>query len=71
SFERVLEAMGVPHVTVTENPPDFEAALKAALDRTELSVIIMRRTCRLAEPKIQLYEKAAERCNQPQQVTQE
>ena len=64
SFERVLEAMGVPNVTVTDSPPAFEDALKAALERNELSVIIMRRTCRLAEPKIQLYEKAAAKCEQ-------
>lgn len=70
SFERILEAMGVPNVSVAENPPDFESALKEALDRNELSVIIMRRTCRLAEPKIQLYEKAAARCDKPQNGTQ-
>lgn len=62
-IEDVARAMGVNNVSVAETPPEFEAALTAALGRDELSLIIMRRVCRLAENKIKAYEAALEACN--------
>lgn len=61
-FEDVAKAMGVTNVVVTDGPPSFDAAVKDALSKDELTLIIMRRMCRLAEPKIRAHEQAAGRC---------
>jgi indolepyruvate ferredoxin oxidoreductase alpha subunit len=61
-FEGVARAMGVTNVVVAEGPPSFDRAVKEALSRDELTLIIMRRVCRLAETKIKAYEQAAGRC---------
>ena len=61
-FEEVARAMGVTNVVVTEGPPDFDKAVREALSKEELTLIIMRRVCRLAETKIAAYELAAGRC---------
>jgi indolepyruvate ferredoxin oxidoreductase alpha subunit len=60
-FEDVARAMGVTNVVVVEGPQTFDKALKEALGKDELTLIIMRRVCRLAETKIMAYEKAAGR----------
>jgi indolepyruvate ferredoxin oxidoreductase alpha subunit len=57
-FEDVIRAMGVPNVHVVYRPHDFEAAFKGALEKDELSVIILRKVCFLAEPKLAQYEAA-------------
>jgi len=49
--EKVAEAMGVDHVAVVEELGDLEGALRAALDCRRLSVIVLRRSCRLLEKK--------------------
>ena len=59
-FEDVARAMGVRRVEVAESPSSFETALKQALDANEVSVIIMRYPCRLAKPRIEALERAAE-----------
>ncbi len=61
-FEEVAKAMGVKNVIVADGPPSFEKALKEALAKDELTLIIMRRVCRLAETKIKAFEEAAGRC---------
>ncbi len=61
-FEDVARAMGVTNVTVACGPPSFDAAIREALSRNELSLIIMRRVCKLAETKIKAYEQAAGKC---------
>jgi indolepyruvate ferredoxin oxidoreductase, alpha subunit len=60
-FEEVAKAMGVTNVVVVDGPPSFDKALKEALSKDELTLIIMRRVCRLAETKIKAYEQAAGR----------
>ncbi len=59
-FEDVLRAMGVEQV-VTVDPMAGEVALdqviQAALDSGKLAVIVARRPCILAAPKIRQYEK--------------
>ncbi len=61
-FEDVAKAMGVTNVVVVDGPPSFDKALKEALAKDELTLIIMRRVCRLAGTKIMAYEQAAGRC---------
>ena len=62
-FEDVARAMGINNVQVVSRPPQLDAALTEALGKNELSLIIMRRPCALAAPKIAMYEQAAEECN--------
>ncbi len=61
-YEDVVRAMGVKHV-VTIDPMADEAALEnaivEALDSGKLAVIVARRPCILAAPKIRIYERAA------------
>jgi len=61
-FEEVARTMGVTNVVVTDGPPSFEKALQEALAKDELTLIIMRRVCRLAETKIRAFEEAAGKC---------
>ena len=61
--EDVARAMGVKNVTVIGNPSALGDAVEAALARDEVSLIIMRRVCKLAENKIKAYEEAAGKCN--------
>ncbi len=63
-YEEVLHAMGVKNVLLAESPSTFEAALKECLGRDELSVIIMRKICKLAEPKIRVYNELAGKCDE-------
>jgi indolepyruvate ferredoxin oxidoreductase alpha subunit len=62
SFEAVARAMGLKHV-VTVDPlagdGSLEAAITTALASGELAVIVARRPCILAAPKIRQYDKAA------------
>jgi indolepyruvate ferredoxin oxidoreductase, alpha subunit len=60
-FEAIVRAMGISNVTTISNPgnTNLETAITAALARNELSVIITKRPCILAAPKIRQYEKAA------------
>ena len=59
-FEDVLRAMGVDSV-VTVDPmasdTDLDQVIREALDSGKLSVIVARRPCILAAPKIRQYEK--------------
>jgi indolepyruvate ferredoxin oxidoreductase alpha subunit len=59
-FENVIAAMGIPHVHVVTTPVQFENLLDKCLLENELTVIIVRHTCRLAAPRIEAYIKAAE-----------
>lgn len=61
--EEVARAMGVTNVTVVEHPPALEAAITEALSKDELSLIIMRRVCRLAEKRIKALEADREKCH--------
>jgi indolepyruvate ferredoxin oxidoreductase alpha subunit len=61
-FEDLAKAMGVTNVIVVDGPPTLDTALKEALAKDELTLIIMRRVCRLAEKKITAYEQAAGTC---------
>jgi indolepyruvate ferredoxin oxidoreductase alpha subunit len=55
-FENVIRSMGVPNVHVVNRPQDFEAVFRGSLAKNELSVIILRKVCFLAEPKLAQYE---------------
>jgi indolepyruvate ferredoxin oxidoreductase alpha subunit len=57
-FENVIRSMGVPNVHVVNRPQDFEAVFRESLAKNELSVIILRKVCFLAEPKLAQYEAA-------------
>jgi len=61
--EEVARAMGVTNVAVVEHPPALEAAINDALSKDELSLIIMRRVCRLAEKRIKALEADREKCH--------
>ncbi len=63
-IEDVARAMGLTNVVVTTTAAEFKKALAFALNTNELSLIIMRRVCRLAENKIKAYEAALETCNE-------
>ncbi len=61
NFEALARAMGIPNVFVTDpmaKDSDFEQLVKDALDKPELTLIVARRPCILAAPKIRFYEKA-------------
>ena len=60
-FEAVVRAMGVRNVSTIDPMADaagLEAAITTALASNELTVIVARRPCILAAPKIRQYEKA-------------
>jgi indolepyruvate ferredoxin oxidoreductase, alpha subunit len=58
--EKVVEAMGVEDVVVLEKPGELEAALRRALDSEKLSVIVVRRPCKLLERKLEKGRKVRE-----------
>ena len=61
--EDVAKAMGIPNVNVIDAFKDragFEQLVRDALDRNELSLIVVRRPCLLAAKKIKQYTEAAE-----------
>lgn len=60
AFEAVARAMGVPEVHVAESPSQFEQALRTSLDSGKLAVVVLRYPCRLARPRIEAYQRAAE-----------
>lgn len=62
-FEEVVRAMGVTNVLVIENTSEFERAFRESLEKDELSIIILRKLCRLAEPKLKQYAAATETCD--------
>ena len=60
-LEDVVKAMGVPNVHVVDHvahPEEFNALLDRAQDEGGLWVIIVRRTCLIAAPKIRQYDEA-------------
>jgi len=63
-FEDVARAMGVTNVVVIENTSEFENAFKASLAKDELTLLILRKVCRLAEPKLKQYAAATESCHE-------
>ena len=61
-FEDIARAMGVEHVVTIDPMADekaLEQAIIEALASGELAVIVARRPCILAAPKIRIYERAA------------
>lgn len=59
-FEDVLRAMGVDYVVTVDpmdNNLDFDRIVQEALDSGKLAVIVARRPCILAAPKIRQYDK--------------
>jgi len=61
-FEDLVRSLGIPNVAVIDpvaSPDGFEQALAESLNRSDLSVIIARRTCLLAAGKIRKYEECA------------
>lgn len=62
-FEDLAKAIGVQNVYVATKVSEFEAALDKALNSNETNLIIMRRFCALAKPKLEAYAQAAEQCN--------
>lgn len=62
-FEDVARALGIKNVFVIENTSEFESALRESLSKDELSLIILRKLCRLAEPKLRQYQEAIESCD--------
>ncbi len=63
-FEDVARAMGVTNVLVIENTAEFDRALSDSLARDELTLIILRKMCRLAEPKLKQYQAETESCHE-------
>ena len=60
-FEGLIRSLGIPDVRITDpvkDPGGLERQIREALDRGGLSVIITRRPCILAAPKIREYEQA-------------
>lgn len=62
-FEEVARAMGVTNVIVIENTSEFEKAFRESLAKDELTLIVLRKLCRLAEPKLKQYQAATESCH--------
>ncbi len=60
-IEDVVRAMGVKNVHVVESAADFGRLLGEALDKNELTFIILRKLCSLAAPKLKLYQQAMEK----------
>ena len=56
--EDVARAMGVQNVHVLENAAAFADTLKEGLAKDELTLIILRKLCSLAAPKLKQYEEA-------------
>ena len=63
-FEEVARAMGVTNVLVIENTAEFDRALSDSLAKDELTLIILRKMCRLAEPKLKQYQAETESCHE-------
>jgi indolepyruvate ferredoxin oxidoreductase alpha subunit len=64
-FEDMARSLGVQNVHVSDpaqDPAGFEQLIRESLDRPELSVIVTRRNCLLANRAIRDYE----RCNEEQ-----
>jgi len=64
-IEEVLRAAGVDRVHVADpvrDPKGFEDLVRSCLAGSETAVIVARRPCILAAPKIREYEKAAGSC---------
>ncbi len=62
-FEEAARAMGVNNVHVIEDTSCFEKTLRESLNKSETTLIILRKLCRLAEPKLRQYQAATEKCN--------
>ena len=61
-FEDVVRAMGIRNVVTIDPMADataLENAITDALDSGQLAVIVARKPCILAAPKIRVYERAA------------
>jgi indolepyruvate ferredoxin oxidoreductase alpha subunit len=61
-FEELGRALGIAKVHSVDpmsGDGQFEALLREALDGAELTLIVARRPCVLAAPKIRFYEKSA------------
>jgi len=61
-FEDVVRAMGITNVVTIDPMADataLENAITEALDSGQLAVIVARKPCILAAPKIRIYERAA------------
>jgi len=61
-FEAVGRALGLEHIHTldpAEDPEGFERVVRECLDSGEVSLIIARRPCKLAEKRIASYEQAA------------
>jgi indolepyruvate ferredoxin oxidoreductase alpha subunit len=63
-FEELARAVGVQNVYLTTKVSEFEKALDEALGNNETNLIIMRRLCALAKPKLEAYAQAAGQCNE-------
>jgi indolepyruvate ferredoxin oxidoreductase alpha subunit len=63
-FEELARAVGVKNVFLTTKVSEFEKALDEALGNNETNLIIMRRLCALAKPKLEAYAQAAGQCNE-------
>lgn len=59
-IEDVARAMGVPNVHVIHNTSGFEKVFRESLAKDELSFLVLRKVCRLAEPKLKQYLLATE-----------
>jgi indolepyruvate ferredoxin oxidoreductase alpha subunit len=63
-FEDLARALGIRNVHLIDPSEDaarFEELMKSCLDKPELSVVIARRNCLLANGAIRIYEKNRER----------
>lgn len=63
-FEELARSIGVQNVFVAEKVSECEKALETALNNNETNLIIMRRVCALAKPKLEAYAQAAGQCNE-------
>jgi len=63
-FEEVARGMGVPNVHVVDNAKDFERVLLESLESEQLTLLVMRRLCKLAAPKLKAYAEAAGQCHE-------
>ena len=64
-FEAIGKALGLTRISTVdpaEAPEEFERLVTEALDSGELSLIIARKPCKLAENKIAAYEVATKKC---------
>ncbi len=58
--EDVARSIGVNNVHVVENASAFNQVLRDSLAKDELTLIIFRKLCSLAAPKLRMYAEAAE-----------